>query len=149
MVNLIRATLNPSLVAARQSARNTVTVFLQPLLWLMLPDRASRQTPFCFALVSANYGIKTGLALTQGSWIAMDRNVGPEDRVVRIVVALGLGLVIYFGYLTDTAAIVTGIVAAYLLLSGVFVRCIFYKLIGVDTSVQEQPYSTTDDRAGL
>ena len=49
----------------------------------------------------------------------MDRNVGPEDRVVRIVVALGLGLVIYFGYLTDTAAIVTGIVAAYLLLSGV------------------------------
>ena len=81
--------------------------------------------------------------------MTMDRNIGPEDRVVRIVVALGLGLVIYLGYLTDTAAIVAGIVAAYLLLSGLFVRCIFYKLIGVDTSVQENPYSTTDDRAGF
>lgn len=79
----------------------------------------------------------------------MDRNIGPEDRVVRIVVALGLGLVVYLGYLTDVAAIVAGIAAAYLLLSGIFVRCLFYKMIGVDTNVQENPYSTTDDRAGF
>jgi DUF2892 family protein len=79
----------------------------------------------------------------------MPRNVGPEDRVVRIVVGLGLGLLIYLKVLTGVAAIVTGVVAAYLLLSGIFVRCIVYKLIDVDTSVQEQPYSTTDDRAGL
>ena len=79
----------------------------------------------------------------------MDRNIGPEDRVVRIVVALGLGVLVYLGYLAGVAGIVTGIVAAYLLLSGLFVRCIFYKMIGVDTSVQENPYSTTDDRAGL
>jgi hypothetical protein len=79
----------------------------------------------------------------------MPRNVGPEDRVVRIVVGLGLGLLIYLKVLTGVAAIVTGVVAAYLLLSGIFVRCIIYKLIDVDTSVQEQPYSTTDDRAGL
>ncbi len=79
----------------------------------------------------------------------MPRNVGPEDRVVRIVVGLGLGLLIYLKVLTGVAAIVTGLVAAYLLLSGIFVRCIIYKLIDVDTSVQEQPYSTTDDRAGL
>ena len=79
----------------------------------------------------------------------MDRNIGPEDRVVRIVVALGLGLLVYLGYLAGVAGIVTGVVAAYLLLSGLFVRCIFYKMIGVDTSVQENPYSTTDDRAGL
>ena len=79
----------------------------------------------------------------------MPRNVGPEDRVVRIVVGLGLGLLIYLGVLTGIAAIVTGIVAAYLLLSGIFVRCVIYKLIDVDTSIQEQPYSTTDDRAGL
>jgi hypothetical protein len=29
------------------------------------------------------------------------------------------------------------------------VRCIFYKMADIDTSIQEQPYSTTDDRAGL
>jgi hypothetical protein len=79
----------------------------------------------------------------------MDRNVGPEDRVVRIVVALGLAALIYFADLSRNADIVVGIVAAYLLITGLLTRCIVYKLIGVDTSVQEQPYSTTDDRSGL
>ena len=79
----------------------------------------------------------------------MDRNVGPEDRVFRIVAAVALAIVIYFEALTGTAAIVAGVAAAYLLLSGLAARCLIYKVIGVDTSIQEQPYSTTDDRAGL
>ena len=77
------------------------------------------------------------------------RNVGPEDRVVRIVVALGLGLLVYLEVLNGVAAILSGIAAAYLLLTGLLARCVLYKLVGVDTSIQEQPYSTTDDRAGL
>ena len=80
----------------------------------------------------------------------MGRNVGPEDRVVRIVVALGLGVLIYMGVIGgQIATIVVGIVAAYLLITGLLARCVLYKAIGVDTAVQEQPYSTTDDRAGL
>ena len=79
----------------------------------------------------------------------MARNVGREDRVVRIVVALGLCVLIYFGVLGSTATIVTGVIAAYLLITGLLARCVIYRLIGVDTSVQEQPYSTTDDRAGI
>jgi Protein of unknown function (DUF2892) len=79
----------------------------------------------------------------------MASNVGASDRVVRILIGLGLGVLIYLGTLSGLAAIVAGIVAAYLLISGLLARCIVYKLIGVDTSVQEQPYSTTDDRAGL
>jgi hypothetical protein len=79
----------------------------------------------------------------------MDRNIGPEDRVVRIVVAVGLALLIYFADIGRTAEIIVGILAAYLLITGLLARCIVYKLIGVDTSIQEQPYSTTDDRAGL
>jgi uncharacterized membrane protein HdeD (DUF308 family) len=79
----------------------------------------------------------------------MDRNIGPEDRVVRIVVAIALGLIIYFAPLTGVAAIVAGVVAVYLLITGLLTRCIFYRMVGVDTNVQEQPYSTTDDRAGL
>jgi len=77
----------------------------------------------------------------------MDRNIGPEDRVVRIVVALGLAVLIYMQVLEGIAAIVVGVVAAYLLITGLFARCLIYKLIDVDTSVQEQPYSSTDDRA--
>jgi hypothetical protein len=79
----------------------------------------------------------------------MARNVGPEDRVVRIVVGLALGVIIYLGYLEGIAAIVAGVVAAYLVITGLLARCIVYKAIDVDTSVQEQPYSTSDDRAGL
>ena len=79
----------------------------------------------------------------------MARNIGPEDRVVRIVVALGLCVLAYMQVLPPIATIVLYVLAAYLLLSGLFARCVIYKLIDVDTSVQEQPYSTTDDRAGF
>lgn len=79
----------------------------------------------------------------------MERNVGPEDRVVRIVAGLALGVLIYFARLEGVAAIIVGLLAAYLLITGIFVRCLIYKAIGVDTSIQEQPYSTTDDRAGF
>ena len=80
----------------------------------------------------------------------MDKNVGPEDRVVRIVVALGLCVLIYMGVIGgQVATIIAGVIAAYLLITGILRRCVIYKMIDVDTSVQEQPYSTTDDRAGL
>jgi hypothetical protein len=79
----------------------------------------------------------------------MSRNVGPEDRTVRVVVGLALAVVIYLGYIHDWAAIVVGILAAYLVITGLLGRCILYKAIDVDTAVQEQPYSSTDDRAGL
>lgn len=79
----------------------------------------------------------------------MDRNVGPEDRVVRIVVAIALAVIIYVGAVEGIAAIVAGVIAAYLLLTGIMKRCFIYKMIGVDTTTQEQSYSTTDDRSGL
>ena len=80
----------------------------------------------------------------------MDRNVGPEDRVVRIVAAVALAVLIYVDAIGgDVGKIVAGILAAYLLISGLLTRCVFYKMVGVDTNVQEQPYSTTDDRAGI
>lgn len=79
----------------------------------------------------------------------MDKNLGREDRTVRVVVAIGLAVLIYLGLLPGIAAIVAGVFAAYLLISGLLGRCILYKLVDIDTSIQEQPYSTTDDRAGL
>ncbi|QNN65599.1 DUF2892 domain-containing protein [Sphingomonas rhizophila] len=80
----------------------------------------------------------------------MARNIGPEDRVVRVVAGLGLALLIYLKIIESQAAnIVTGVIAAYLIISGLLARCIFYKMVDVDTSVQEQSYSTTDDRSGL
>jgi Protein of unknown function (DUF2892) len=79
----------------------------------------------------------------------MTKNVGPEDRVVRIVVGIALAVLVYLGVLDRVAAIVVGIVAAYLIVTGLFARCLLYRVADIDTSVQEQPYSTTDDRAGF
>jgi len=79
----------------------------------------------------------------------MDRNVGPEDRVVRIVAAIALAVLIYVGAIEEVGAIIAGIIAAYLLITGLLKTCVFYKLVGVDTTTQEQSYSTTDDRSGL
>jgi flagellar biosynthesis component FlhA len=79
----------------------------------------------------------------------MARNIGPEDRVVRIVVGLALAVLAYLGVLPGIPTIIMAILAAYLIITGLIARCLLYKLADIDTSVQEQPYSTTDDRAGL
>jgi len=77
----------------------------------------------------------------------MQRNVGPEDRVVRIIVGLGLLALLYFVPMSQIAQILVGVAAAVLILTGLLARCLLYKLLDIDTSIQEQPYSTTDDRA--
>ena len=79
----------------------------------------------------------------------MTRNVGPEDRVVRIVVGLGLLALVYFVPMGQIAQILVVVGAAVLIITGLLARCPVYKVIDVDTSIQEQPYSTTDDRSGL
>jgi hypothetical protein len=55
----------------------------------------------------------------------------------------------YLGVLPGVASIIMYVLAAYLIITGILARCLFYKVADIDTSVQEQPYSTTDDRAGL
>ena len=79
----------------------------------------------------------------------MTRNIGPEDRVVRIVVGIGLAILAYMQVLPGIATIIMAVLAAYLIITGLLARCVIYKMVDVDTSIQEQPYSTTDDRAGF
>jgi len=79
----------------------------------------------------------------------MEKHVGSKDRTIRIIVGLALVALIYFGHLGETADIIAGVVAAYLLVTALLARCVVLKLAGIDTCVSETPYSTTDDRAGL
>jgi hypothetical protein len=76
----------------------------------------------------------------------MTRNVGPEDRIGRIAIAIGLGILIYVGALSGTAAIVAGVVAVYLALTGLLARDLIYPMLGLDTSIQEQSYTKPDDQ---
>ena len=79
----------------------------------------------------------------------MDKNLGPKDRIVRTVVAIVLAVLAYVGVFGGVAQIVVGVIAAYLLITALLSTCLFYKLAGVDTSVEAQEYSTTDNRSGL
>ena len=79
----------------------------------------------------------------------MDKNLGPKDRIVRTVVAIVLAVLAYVGVFGGVAQIVVGVIAAYFLITALLSTCLFYKLAGVDTSVEAQEYSTTDNRSGL
>jgi uncharacterized membrane protein YqjE len=79
----------------------------------------------------------------------MNKNVGSKDRIVRTVLAIGLAVLAYVGVFGGTAQIVVGVIAAYLLITALLGTCLFYKLAGVDTCVEAQEYSTTDNRSGL
>jgi hypothetical protein len=77
----------------------------------------------------------------------MARNIGPEDRVVRIVVGIGLAILAYMQVLPQIPTIIMWVAAAYLVISGLIARCVVYKVADIDTRIQQKPYSTTDDRA--
>ena len=79
----------------------------------------------------------------------MEKNVGPEDRVVRVIAGIGLLVLIYFVDMSDIARILVGVAAALLIISGLIGRSLIYRMLDIDTSIQEQSYSTTDDRSGL
>jgi hypothetical protein len=98
-------------------------------------------------LVQAYHGPVDGVA--QKGIRTVAKNVGPEDRVVRIVLGIVLAVLAYLEVLPGIATIVMWVLTAYLLVSGILARCLFYKMADIDTCIQEQPYSTTDDRAGL
>jgi len=77
-------------------------------------------------------------------------NVGPEDRVVRIIAGIGLAVLGYLQVLPPTASIVLYVLAAYLVLTGLLRMCPIYKMIGVDTSIEEHSsYTNADDRPEL
>src|SRR6476646_4885043 len=105
-------------------------------------------TQRCFTVVPAYHG-PLNPRRSQKGYATMASNVGMQDRVVRIVAGIVLVVLAYLQLLPGIATIIMYVLAAYLLLSGLFARCIFYKMVDVDTTIQEQPYSTTDDRAGL
>ena len=63
----------------------------------------------------------------------MTSNVGNLDRIIRIALALIIAAVIVTGAVTGTAALVLGIMAAVLLLTGLIRFCPAYRLLGVSS----------------
>lgn len=64
----------------------------------------------------------------------MTKNVGSADRVIRTLVALAIGVLIIGGQFTGTAAVILGIVAVVLLVTGAIGVCPLYALLRLTTA---------------
>jgi hypothetical protein len=66
----------------------------------------------------------------------MNKNMNTIDRLVRIVAAVALGILIFTETVTGLSAIVLGVLAAVLLLTGVISFCPLYALFKFSTRRQ-------------
>lgn len=66
----------------------------------------------------------------------MVENMSAVDRVVRVVIAVAIGLLYYFGYMTGGWAIALGIIAAVLVVTSAVGYCPLYALFGISTKQQ-------------
>ena len=64
----------------------------------------------------------------------MKKNIGAFDRVARVFIALVVALLYYTGQITDSAAIVLGIIAVILLLTSVVSFCPLYAPFKISTT---------------
>lgn len=63
----------------------------------------------------------------------MKRNVGRTDIIIRIILAILIGVLAFTHVITGTLAIVLGIVAIVLLLTSLFGFCGLYAILGIKT----------------
>jgi len=63
----------------------------------------------------------------------MKKNIGSVDKFVRIIIAAIIMALYYFGYISDTLAMVLLIIGIILLLTSLINFCPLYKIIGVNT----------------
>lgn len=66
----------------------------------------------------------------------MKANMGTIDRTIRILLALAVGLLYYFGYISGTVAIVLGVIAVIFLLTGIVSFCPLYVPLSISTRKQ-------------
>ncbi|MFH1428375.1 MAG: DUF2892 domain-containing protein [Candidatus Margulisiibacteriota bacterium] len=67
----------------------------------------------------------------------MDKNMGMIDRVLRIVLALAVGLLFFQGLLTGLAAVILGVLAVIFLVTSVVGVCPLYSMFGIKTCKAE------------
>lgn len=63
----------------------------------------------------------------------MTANMGKTDKAIRILIALVIGLLIYFRVVTGTPAMVLLVIAGVFVLTSLISFCPLYTLIGLNT----------------
>ncbi|ARA92018.1 hypothetical protein AWN76_001765 [Rhodothermaceae bacterium RA] len=67
----------------------------------------------------------------------MRKNMGTIDRVLRVVVAIVIGVLYFTGQITGTAALILGILAVVFLLTSLVGTCPLYVPLGLSTKKGE------------
>jgi len=63
----------------------------------------------------------------------MKKNVGQIDRIIRVALAVLVGILYFTGVISGTWAIILGILAVVLLVTGLVGTCPLYVLLGTST----------------
>ena len=63
----------------------------------------------------------------------MKPNMGTADRAVRTLIAAGIALLYYIGWISGVVAIILGVLAAVFVLTSLTARCPGYLPLGVST----------------
>ena len=61
------------------------------------------------------------------------RNVGPADRIIRVLPAIIIAVLWQIGALVGSALVVAAVIAAMLFVTGVTARCSIYAMLGIST----------------
>lgn len=69
----------------------------------------------------------------------MKKNVGSVDTIIRVILAIAVAVLYFRGYINGKAAIVLGVLAVVLLVTGVVGVCPLYYPLGINTKKQDQP----------
>lgn len=69
----------------------------------------------------------------EGRYAIFKKNEGTLDRIIRVCIAVIIGLLYLTGVIEGTAAIVLGIVAIALLITGIVGFCSLYVPFGIST----------------
>ncbi len=63
----------------------------------------------------------------------MKKNMNGADRIIRILIAVAVGVLYYLGVISGTLAIILGVVAVIFLITGFVSFCPLYKALGIRT----------------
>lgn len=63
----------------------------------------------------------------------MKANMGTADRVIRTLIAIGIGVLYFTGHISGTLAIILGVIAIVFLVTSLVARCPAYVPFGWST----------------
>ena len=70
----------------------------------------------------------------------MKKNMGTADRVLRTLIAIGIGVLYFTGRIGGTLAVILGAVAVVFLVTSFLARCPGYMPLGVST--RKEPHGS-------